>query len=267
MPVLLVALFALIIVACGGGGGGGTTGGGNGGGSGGGTSGNFGFAPLAGQYIEFVNQAGNAVLDPFNLSVGDVVTLRLANYDSQGNRTVLATGNWSMTGATTAQVTLNGSTGVMQIVSRPSGFFSVSVTAPVGGSNTVFTQRAFVPAAPTIVRGQVINDSSGAPIVYVDVEFYSAQGELIGASKTLADGRFSATVPSNVAGMSMDPSKVSPAIFYRTIRYSGKFYLMNGVDCPIKIGPFGAGGNTLPTALRVPPVSQAPPPPPTGCLN
>lgn len=268
LPVCVLCGLAFLIVARGGGGGGGgtTIGGGNGGGNGGGT-GNFGFAPLAGQYIEFVNQAGNGVRDPFNLAVGDTVTLRLVNYDSAGNRTVLTTSNWSLTGATSAQIALNPASGVLQVISRPANFWSVSVSASIGGTNTVFTQRAFVPNASTIVRGRVVNDATGAPLIYVDVEFYNAQDELIGASKTLANGEFAATVPGSVAGMSMDPNKVPAAHFYRTIRYSGVWYTMDGTTCAIKIGPFGPGGNTLPAPLRVPPSGTAPPPPPAGCFN
>ncbi len=75
-PFLSALLFVtfIIILGCGGGGGGTT----------GTSSGTTGGAPLAGQYLEFIDSFGSSV-DPLNLTVGQSVTVEFVNYDTFRN--------------------------------------------------------------------------------------------------------------------------------------------------------------------------------------
>lgn len=248
-----------LIIGCGGGGGGGGTGG-PGGGSGGGLGTD---APLAGQYIEFVDGGGN-IVDPLCLRPGDVIQLQAVNYDPAGNRTVLATGSWTSAGGGGGTFSLT-SAGVLTINSN-TGFFQIRVTATVGGGTVNLVQDARGTTETTTISGRVTDAFSGTGIKYIQIEFY-AGGARVGATLTGDNGNFTACVPTTVTGVSAKGATIPASTYYRQLRYNGSDYTVDGSTCAIPFTVSNAGGNNaMPFNIRLIPVSSGPPPPPGGCL-
>ncbi len=256
-------LGAALIIGCGGGGGGGGTGG-PGGGPGGGGGGLGTDAPLAGQYIEFIDGSGD-IVDPLCLRAGQVIQLRAVNYDPAGNRTVLATGNWTSAGGAGGSFSLT-TDGVLTINSSSTGFFQVRVTVTIGGGPKDLVQDARGTADTTTVSGRVTDAFTGNGIKYIQVEFYSG-GLRVGATLTGDDGYFTGCVPTTVSGVSAKGASIPSASYYRQLRYNSNDYTVDGSSCPIPFSISNAGGNnSMPFNIRLIPVSSGPPPPPGGCL-
>ncbi|MCW5937774.1 MAG: hypothetical protein KIT11_10775 [Fimbriimonadaceae bacterium] len=254
----ICAFIALaLVVACGGGGGSG--GGGNGGGSGG-TQ-----APPAGQYLEFigVNRSGN--LDPMNLQVGDIANVQFVNYDPAGKRTVLNATNYTIsTGPGQATIT---STGRLTILAKPPGVFRIGARATVAGQVVTLSQDALVAdTGNTTFSGTVRADGSTAGMVYVQVQFYNANGEVVAGARTGDNGVFRAKIPTTVRKVSIKGASI-PTNFFKSIRYINEVYTMDDPGCAVPVRTVKAGqNNSLAAPLFVPPQAGGPPPPPSGCL-
>lgn len=262
--MLRTSLFAFVAIAlwllsgCGGGGGGG--GNNNGGG---------GANIASGQYIEFFDGGGNWI-DPFDLSAGQTGTAVLVNYDSLGNRTVMPpTGSGYQTTAPGGAVTINPATGVFTIVGTPVNEFKFQCTTMFLGTPTLFEQRARTPLVSSVVNGRFteLNIFTGLPsgtgIPHLNVDFYNAGGTLVGSARTMADGRFSARIPTTAVEMMVDANSIKQSRYYRSVYYDGDTYSPLDTTCRIPV-TVGAGTTNLLTG-GIALVSGSPPPPPTGC--
>ncbi len=254
----MIAFGLWLLSGCGGGGAGG------GGGNGGGTGSNL--AP--GQYIEFLNGSGSWI-DPFNLAIGNTGTAVLANYDALGTRTVLASSNWGTT-AGGGFISINSVLGTFTVLGAPAGEFRFQTTATIFGVPTLFEQRGRVPTATAQVKGRYteLNMFTGLPsgtgIAHLNVDFFDAGGLLVGSARTMADGRFTALVPTTATHMMVEGASIKTSKYYRSIYFQGATYSPFDIACRIAVGPIGAGTTNLSTA-GIPLVSGSPPPPPTGC--
>ena len=257
-----LAAFVAIVVVLGCGGGGGGTGGG---GSTGSTSGGFGNGtPPAGQYLEFF-KSGTRV-DPLNLAVGDLLVAQYVNYDQLGTRTQLAAFNWGLSGTGAGTAVTITSQGVIQVLSKPTGFVTVSGTAQLVGQPKTLTQDLNVaPTTNTHVKGKVLANTSSVGVAGIQIEFVDNGGNVVGAALTNSKGEFNGTVANNATRLRLKPSSV-PAAYFAAIKYQGVDYAVTGNACLLDLPTLSVGGTvTFPSSIFLPRQQDGPPPPPTGC--
>lgn len=255
-----IAAFVAIVVVLGCGGGGGGTGGS------GSTSGGLGGGakPAAGQYLEFFRSG--SLVDPLNLNVGDIVTVQYVNYDQLGVRTALAVTNWGLTGSGAGSAVTLTNTGVMQVISRPTGFLNLTATATVIGQPKTLNQDVFVsPATNTRVSGRLLANTSNVAVGGVQFEFVDNGGNVVGAAITGYDGRFTGVVGNNATRLRLKPQTVS-AFYFAAIKYQNVDYAVTGNACLLTLPGLVAGGSvSFPSNIFLPRQQDGPPPPPSGC--
>lgn len=259
---LVAFVMSAVIVGCAGGGGGG---GGGGGAAGGGTTGG-GPTPVAGVYVEFValNRAGTFV-DALNLRPGDSISLKLANFDSLGNRTELPVSSWTLIGPTFSQMNLSGN--VLTVNSALSSFGIIRARANISGTPQDIDQEVWVATGNTRVSGKVIADVGATGVVYAQVDIFNAGGTRVGAARTGAGGNFIAYVPTTSTEFNIKADTIPTSTFFRQLRYQSKYYPMSGEVCAPDLPTIVANSVTpLPASVFV--LKQTggpPPPPPDGC--
>lgn len=261
---ITTVIIALVVglTGCGGGGGGGGGLGGYGSGTG--------AVPEPGQYIEFTRVSGGAAVDPYNLKVGDVVKMVLANYNLLGDREELFTGSWSSSvGA--SFIALDSASGQFTVVASPGIYFQFQTTSVIGGSNTLFSQAARVPIATPTVIGRVVdlNNFSGSPSdvgsPHIQVEFFNLAGTRVGSARTDAKGWFIASVPTSAIRMMVLSGSIPTSKYFRSVYYQNSVFSPLDPSCRISIGPLFNGSNSVPAAMALPQTAGSIPPPPTGC--
>ncbi len=251
----MIAVGLWLLSGCGGGGGGGT-------GGGGGSN----MAP--GQYMEFLSGSGSW-MDPFNLVIGATGTAVLANYDSLGTRTVLATSNWGTT-AGSGFISINSVLGTFTVLGAPAGEFRFQTTSVIFGVPTLFEQRGRVPTATAQIKGRFTELNiftglpSNTPIAHLNVDFFNAGGTIVASARTMADGRFTSFSPTTATHMMVEGESIRINTYYRSVYYQGDTYSPFDIACRIAVGPIIAGTNQLSTG-GIPTSAGSPPPPPTGC--
>ncbi|MDI9635617.1 hypothetical protein QPK87_13875 [Kamptonema cortianum] len=251
--IAFIALVAFLAVGCGGGGGGASTTGGIGAGT----------LP-AGQYLEFFRSS--QAVDPLNLSVNDVIQVRVVNYDGVGNRTVLSANAWSLSGSNTSSANITSS-GVLTFNTTPVGLITVTGHTVVAGSAKLVSQDVYVPSTlnTTTVSGLLFATGGVTPIGYAQVQFLDENGNLVGAARTSATGVFKGKVPSTAKKLNLKGSTV-PTTYFVAIKYQNINYAATGVSCLVPLPTLTVGAeNTMPSTLFMPKQTDGPPPPPNGC--
>ena len=243
-----------------GGGGGGTGGGGGGGGN------NLGVIPAAGQYIEILNTAG-VIVNTMNLQVGQTYQVVFANYDGLGNRTPLAASNFTLSGGGAGAATINTS-GQLIVTGTSTQTFDVSATATVISTQVTKSVTCFVPntvIATAKVSGRVISSNGTTGLTFLLVECYDNNGILVGGALTLANGNFTATVPTTATKLTIRSNSI-PSTFHAAMKYLGKNYSTGSAVCRVPLPALVGGGTVgLPGNIIVPQQADGPPPPPDGC--
>lgn len=253
----IAGLVALIIVLGCGGGGGGTS-------SGGGTGSGFAQGPLpAGQYLEFLK--GSVKVDPLNLGVGDSVVVQYVNYDQFGTRTVLSLTNITLSGTGAGSAVTLTTQGLLQILSQPTGYLTITATATVIGQPKTLTINLNVSALGLPkVSGRLLANNSNVVVPYIHVEIIDNSGTVVGAALSDAQGRFTAYTLNSAAFLRFNPSSV-PGAYFVAIKYQNTDYAATGTACLLPV-PAGVGGTaSYASDLKMPRQIDGPPPPPTGC--
>lgn len=220
--------------------------------------------PAPGQYLEFF--LGNNQIDPMQAVVGQTLLVRVVNYDGVGNRTELPGSNWVLSGPGAGSVSLSQA-GVLTINSQPSGIFTISASTTVGGQARTVVADVFVPSslATTRVSGRILSTNGTTGLVYLQVRFYDAGGNLVGGATTTDGGYFTGTTLNTAVWLTVKPETI-PSAYYRTLRYQGENYATTGTTCLVPLPTLSSGANNqLPASIFVPRLTDGPPPPPSGC--
>ncbi len=251
------AIAAAVIIGCGGGGsvtGGGTTGGG--------------IHPSTatkptGQYLEFWR--GSTLVDPLNLSAGDVVQVQFVNYDAVGNRTALNVTNFQLTGSGAGSAVTISSSGILTVHSSLAAKVTVSATARVSSNDITLTQDVYTPNRNNVrIAGTIRAQNSGVPVTGVQVEFVDSLGNFKGGAVVDAVGNFNGVAEAGAAFLRVKPASV-PVAYFAAIRYQNVNYAVTGTACLLPLPGTSSGTNTYPSLITMPRQVDGPPPPPSGC--
>ncbi|MCB0826520.1 MAG: hypothetical protein KDC26_10050 [Armatimonadetes bacterium] len=253
------SLFALLAITLGCGGGG-TGGGGGGGGN------NLGVIPTAGQYIEIINSFG-VIVNSMNLEVGQTYQVVFANYDGVGNRTPLVASNFTLSGGGAGAATINTS-GQLIVTGTTTQTFTVSATVTVITTPITKSVTCYVPNTVTStakVSGKVISSNGTTGLSFLLVECYDNNGILVGGALTLANGTFTATVPTTATKLTIRSNTI-PTEYHAAMKYLGKNYSTGSAVCRVPLPALVSGGTVgLSGNIIIPQQVDGPPPPPDGC--
>jgi len=194
--------------------------------------------------------------DPQNIQTGQSVIFQLASYDSSGRRTVLPTAGWESSDSSNTYGTLSPDTGLFQAGSNltsSSQFVGVRYDG-----RAYYAAYAVKPPQATVI-GQVVNSGSGSVVRGVYLEFYNAQGTLVGKVAQPFQGSFRASVPLNATSFQIVGDTI-PSAFHRTYRFNGMGYQSGNIDCRTPIGSaLVTGTNNLSANVELVPTSSAEP--------
>ncbi len=259
--VLIAVAFATvvaIVVGCGGGGSGsGTTG------STGSTTGGKVFA--SGQFLEFIDQGGaGKIVDPMNLPVGTTARIVFANYDTNGNRTVLSASNFKL--AQGYPGTSLDANGLLRISSNPNNILDISATANVSGTSKTISAQAWVAALPgsTIITGKVVTTNGGVPFDYVQIDVFDKFKNRVGGGVTMNGGVFVAKVDATAYYVTIKSSTV-PTGYFKQMNWNSHGYSLTGTTCLAHLASVPSNQTTNMGPITISAEADGPPSPPDGC--
>jgi hypothetical protein len=178
-----------------------------------------------------VNPAGKFV-DPTNLQPGDTVTFKVASIDlTTDTYQPLGNGGFSTTDATNAAGSLNRSSGVFT-ATNPTGGTEYTVSTTSNGT-TYSMLYGVTPVEPRL-SGSLI-DNNGLPVPFVQVIFFDAGHNQVGAATSQPDGSFNASLPTTAVRFNLKSSTVSTSAYYNSFEYGSGSYgpLIVGCDAPL----------------------------------
>jgi hypothetical protein len=106
---------------------------------------------------------------------------------------------------------------------------------------------------------------TGNGIPHLNVDFYNAGGTIVGAARTMKDGRFTAVIPTTAVEVMIDHTSIRLPKWYKSVYFEGTHYSPIDPDCRIALGLLIAGPNAMSDSMALPLEAGGPPPPPGGC--
>ncbi len=184
------------------------------------------------------------VQDADNLEVGQAVQFQLVAYDAAGVRVVLTPDYFKSSDTADVFGKLGENSGSY---TTGANITTTKLYVAAGYKGTDYSISYQIRPRQARLTGQVVDGTTGLPILGAGVNFYNDAGQIVGSVTMPFQGFFHASVPLSTTRFQVVSDSL-PATYWRSFTFNGLRYDAGSDDCRATLPALNIGDNALSTA-------------------